>query len=154
MISFKDNKSELDDLYWTKKYQKQQEIKNYKSGNKKPNNYKKAFVVILVTIGLMTIIYFINHSSKLSFLNRSRQTKAILVDYKYSSILVNQMDGSRLKSYLYKYYYFIEGKKIYSSDILDEFRYHNCIDKKYNVGDTIIIRYLKNDPSKSKINCN
>lgn len=65
-----------------------------------------------------------NRNSKLSFIDDSEVTKAILVDYKYSSVLVNQMDGSRLKNYFYSYYYIINGKKIYSSDLLDEFRYN------------------------------
>lgn len=153
MIFFKYNKQEPDNLYWTKKYEKQQKIKEYKSGNKKPNNFRIAFIFVLLILGLMTIIYFVNQNSKLSFIKRSRETKAVLIDYQFSNILVNQMDGSRLKSYLYKYYYLIDGKKIYSSDLLDEFRYNECINNKYKKGDTILIRYIINDPSSSKIKC-
>lgn len=151
----KDNKkTESDELYWTKKYQKQQEISNKKSGNSRPNNYNEAILIFISTLLLMFSIYAINKNSKLSFLIKSKVASAIIVEYKYNNTLVNQMDKSRIENYYYRYCYLVNGEKIYSSDLLDEYRYNNCISKDYKKGDTILIRYLKNNPTKSKIKCN
>lgn len=137
--------------YYTKKYQKEQEILNTKSLNKSPNNYKIFFKLLLLVIALLISGYFISKKQEKHFLFASGKTNAIVTKVVYNNRLVNQMDGERIRNYVIEYSYWINGKEIKSFYQVDEYEYYDYFDKKLQIGDSIVILYQKDNISTSKI---
>lgn len=145
------NNDKTDKLYWTKKYLRRRQILNKKSGNNKPNNYKLAIILAIIVFLLSLLIYYIDSYQRFNFIENSIETKAVIVGYNYTN---NSESFTSYTSHDYRYFYYVDGHKVYSFDFLDNYRYYNCNQKKNKTGDTITIRYLINKPKNSKIVCN